>query len=221
MSRKKNGVADERYRNRQDTTSPLVKKIRLFLYTTFIGNRIQKSKGTHAYRILDGRRVWFISDMHFDENKILKWCRRPFFRDVIQSNHRIIKNWNDHVGNYDRVYCLGDVGNEHLLQELKGKITVTRGNHDGRQWDTQYILEYRGMKILVIHDPDDPGNDTGWFDGDWIIHGHTHVNSPFIDIRKKRVNVSCEVINFSPISMEDIYTIIQESKNYRANRAVL
>lgn len=95
---------------------------------------------------------------------------------------------------------------------------MAKGNHDRKQWDRQYILKYRDMKFLILHDPD---NATGWFDGDWIIHGHTHVNTPFIDIIKKRVNVSCEMINYRPISMEKIYTIVQESLNYKEDRWVL
>lgn len=58
--------------------------------------------------------------------------------------------------------------------------------------EKQFILKYRDMKFLVLHDPDSYA--TNWFDGDWIIHGHTHVNSPFIDIIRKRVNVSVEAI---------------------------
>ena len=222
MFHKKRGVRNRKRSSPHHNSSHFIKKIKLLIYNIFIGNRIQKSKGTHWNEILDGKRVWFISDMHFDHENIIKWCRSGSFKNIKQCNGRIIQNWNYHVGTYDRVYCLGDVGNFHLLKKLKGKITIAKGNHDGRQWDTQYILEYRGLKFLVLHDPDDSDhNDTSWFDGDWIIHGHTHINSPFIDIRRKRVNVSCEVINYSPICMEDIYSIIQESNNYNGNRDVL
>jgi len=82
---------------------------------------------------------------------------------------------------------------------------------------------------LVLHSPDEPHNYSQrnetlkydpikWFDGDWIIHGHTHINSPFIDIHRKRVNVCVEAINYAPISMEEIYKTIQDSKTYNDNR---
>lgn len=76
-------------------------------------------------------------------------------------------------------------------------------------------MKYRDLKFLVVHNPDD---NTRWFNDGWIIHGHTHVNTPFIDIHRKRVNVSCEMINYTPITMEKIYSIIKESVNYRDNR---
>ncbi|MGD0534668.1 MAG: metallophosphoesterase family protein [Methanoregula sp.] len=167
--------------------------------------------------VIDGKRVWFISDMHFGHRNIIQWCR-PEFRNLKEMHQRIVSNWNFVVGRYDRVFCLGDFGDFRLFRKLKGKITLAKGNHDNKQWSKQYVLNYRGMKFLVLHDPDSMA--TNWFDGDWIIHGHTHINSPFIDIRRKRVNVSVEVINYTPITMEEIYHIIQESKNYRDNRPV-
>jgi len=127
-------------------------------------------------------------------------------------------NWNFHVGQYDRVFCLGDFGDARMLKQLNGKITLAKGNHDNKQWNRQFVISYRDMEFLVLHDPDSYA--TNWFDGDWIIHGHTHVNSPFIDINKKRVNVSVEAINYTPITMEEIYSIIQESKSYNDNRPV-
>lgn len=188
-------------------------KVKNFLYRTFIGNGIIRFGDT--IEVIDGKRVWFISDMHFGHRNIIRWCR-PEFRNLKDMHRRIISNWNFHVGRYDRVFCLGDFGDFRLFKKLNGKITLAKGNHDNKQWNKQFVLHYRGLKFLVLHDPDSLA--TNWFDGDWIIHGHTHVNSPFIDIRRKRVNVSVEAINFAPITMEEIYNIIQESKNYRDNR---
>jgi calcineurin-like phosphoesterase family protein len=197
------------------------KTIKRFLYNSAIKNRILKEVGKNSFEIIDPKRVWFISDMHFNHYNIIKWCRYPFFRNVKQMNNRMVSNWNYHVGYFDKMFCLGDFGDFRYKKRLKGNITIAKGNHDKKQWNQQYILKYRNMKFLLLHDPDDPMNPTRWFDGDWIIHGHTHINSPFIDIRKKRVNVSCEVINFTPLSMEDLYTILQESKNYEDNRKFL
>ncbi len=133
-------------------------------------------------------------------------------------NKRIVENWNYRVGKYDKVLSLGDFGNRKYLRRLNGSITAVKGNHDKRQWNRQYVLEYHGKKFLIVHDPD---NATSWFDGDWLIHGHTHVNTPFIDIEKKRVNVSVEAIDYAPINLEAIYGILEESKTYNDNRWVL
>jgi calcineurin-like phosphoesterase family protein len=186
------------------------KRIKNFFYNTFIGNKILKNN-----EILDGNRVWFISDMHFGHRNMIKWCRGDCFKNLKQMHQRMISNWNYRVGNYDRVYCLGDFGDFRYKRQLKGRITLAKGNHDNKQWNRQYVLTYKGMKFLILHDPD---NATNWFDDGWIIHGHTHVTSPFIDITKKRVNVSVEMINYTPITIEDIYKIVDESKNYKDDR---
>lgn len=190
-----------------------LQKIKHFFYKTFIGNQIIKFE--NPIKVINGNHVWFISDMHFGHRNIINWCRREF-KNTKTMHQRLISNWNFHVGHYDRVFCLGDFGDFRHFKKLNGKITLVKGNHDNKQWNKQYIIQYRDLKFLALHDPD--SRDTSWFDGDWIIHGHTHINSPFIDISRKRVNVSVEVINYTPISMEEIYTIVQESKNYNTNR---
>jgi calcineurin-like phosphoesterase family protein len=130
----------------------------------------------------------------------------------------MVNNWNHHVGKFDKVINVGDFGDSRFLKTLNGSITIARGNHDKKQWNHQYILNYRDMKFLVVHNPSD---STSWFDGDWIIHGHTHTNTPFIDVYRKRVNVCVEMINYTPLNLEDIYKIIKESKNYNGNRKYL
>jgi calcineurin-like phosphoesterase family protein len=194
-------------------------RIKHHFYKIFIGNRQIKFDSPTSGEIINGKRVWFISDMHFGHNNIIKWCR-PEFRNLKDMHKRMIANWNFHVSRNDRVFCLGDFGDSRVLKKLNGKVTLVKGNHDKKQWNKQFVLKYRDMKFLVLHDPDDPKNDSSWFDGDWIIHGHTHVNSPFVNIKRNRVNVSVEVINYTPISMEEIYSILQESETYHGNRSV-
>lgn len=189
------------------------KKISNKLYYLFIGQRIQQKE-----KIIDGKRVWFISDMHFGHANIIKWCRSDVFKNLKDMHKRLIANWNYEVGKHDRVYCLGDFGNFKFKKDLNGRITILKGNHDKKQWNKQFVLKYKDLKFLIIHDPNDA---TNWFDDGWIIHGHTHINSPFVDIQRKRVNVSCEIINYRPINMEQLYIIIKESENYKDNRMFL
>lgn len=189
------------------------RKLSSSAYNFFIGNKILKDD-----EILDGKRVWFVSDPHFSHRNIIKYCRSDCFRNLQEMHSRIISNWNYKVGKHDRVYCLGDFGNFKFKKYLNGRITLAKGNHDKRQWNRQYILKYKDLTFLVIHDPYDA---TEWFNQGWIIHGHSHNNSPFIDIRRGKINVSVEVINYTPINMEDLYKIIKESKDYCANRQFL
>ena len=48
----------------------------------------------------------------------------------------------------------------------------------------------------------------------WIVHGHYHNNDleqfPFINFGDRRVNVSCELTRYRPVSLETIHTLIRE-----------
>ena len=165
--------------------------------------------------ILDGTRVWFVFDLHFGSRSKLKWARRSHFRNLHDMHSGLIENWNRVVGWNDRVYCLGDFGDHRYREKLKGEIIPTKGNNDRRNWPRQHLLTYREKQFLALHNPRQAGP---WFTGDWIIHGHTHINSPFVDLRRRRINVCVEMINFTPISMERIWEITEACSQYPDNR---
>jgi calcineurin-like phosphoesterase family protein len=53
-----------------------------------------------------------------------------------------------------------------------------------------------------VHNPDNLPIE--W--NDWVIHGHKHNNDiknyPFINGDKKTINVSAELVNYKPISLD-------------------
>lgn len=51
---------------------------------------------------------YFIADMHFNHENIIRYCNRPF-ENSNEMNEYIIK-WNSVVTENDIVYHLGDVG---------------------------------------------------------------------------------------------------------------
>lgn len=75
------------------------------------------------------------SDTHFRHNNILDFEARPF-DDIDQMEAEMIMAWNDTVGKNDIVYHLGDLcfGGQkdwlRILDQLKGKIILIKGNHD-------------------------------------------------------------------------------------------
>ena len=81
------------------------------------------------------RKIYVISDTHFNHNNIIKYCNRPF-KDVQEMNETLISNWNNTVDNTDIVYMLGDfcLGPADciapLVQRLNGHKILITGNHD-------------------------------------------------------------------------------------------
>jgi len=160
--------------------------------------------------------IWLISDTHFDHENIIKYCARPF-ADVKEMNTVLLKNWNNTVKDIDTVYFLGDMsfgrGSRdplYWLQRLKGQVRYVRGNHERIPIGKEYeIIEYKGYKFLLVHDPERVKS----FDG-WIIHGHVHNNKlrkyPFINAKRRTINVCVEVINYKPISLDEIIKLIQQ-----------
>lgn len=159
-----------------------------------------------------GKQIFFISDLHLDHANIIRYCARPFI-DVNEMNRVLVNNWNSTVGPNDTVYFLGDMSygrNSHTAdywcKRLNGEITFIRGNHDRIKRQTKYkeILEYNGIKFVLVHDPKDAHID--W--NGWVIHGDKHNNDlrnyPFINNERRTINVSAEVIGYRPVSIDDI-----------------
>ena len=158
------------------------------------------------------------SDLHLGHNNIIRNCRRPF-NNAGEMDRVLISNWNMVVGKSDAVFYLGDFryGSEappssEYLGHMNGRITFIRGNHDTDIPDTIPSLQvsYKGDEFLFIHDPDDaPAGFPGW-----VVHGHYHNNDlerfPFINVEKRRINASCELTGYRPVSLETIHTLIRE-----------
>jgi calcineurin-like phosphoesterase family protein len=155
-----------------------------------------------------------------DHANIIKFCARPFaFRHVQEMNKVLIENWNNTVGK-NTIYFLGDLSfgrgsrsSEQWLPSLKGKIHFIHGNHEtGVVNSKEYeILEYKNHKFLLVHDPDNL--PISW-DG-WVIHGHKHNNDienyPFINGETKRINVSVELTNYKPVSLDFLISLKLDS----------
>ncbi|ACS90997.1 2'-5' RNA ligase family protein [Thermococcus sibiricus] len=165
-----------------------------------------------------GRKIWLISDTHFDHANIIKYCARPFV-DIKEMNRVLLKNWNNTVKRNDIVYFLGDISfgkhsrsPRYWLSKLNGKIIYIKGNHEKTNLGKHYeIVNYKGHKFFLVHDP----KDVDSFDG-WIIHGHKHnndlINYPFVNKEKRTINVSVETINYKPVSFDQIIKIIYSQK---------
>jgi calcineurin-like phosphoesterase family protein len=65
-----------------------------------------------------------------------------------------------------------------------------------------------------MHDPYRPLG----YDG-WIIHGDKHNNSlkryPFINQKTKTINVSAELVNYTPLSLSRLIPLIDTGNSFR------
>jgi calcineurin-like phosphoesterase family protein len=162
---------------------------------------------------------YFIGDLHLDHTNIIKYCNRPF-KSTEEMNTFILKKWNEAIDDTDTVYFLGDIAfgrgsrtSQWWWSKLKGCKVLIKGNHDrdlgGLKFYRYLIKEFHGVKFLLIHSPS--YNDFGY--KGWVIHGHHHNNYPneypLVHKQNKTINVSAEVLNYTPISLDKIMELIK------------
>ena len=164
--------------------------------------------------------IYLISDLHLGHANIIHYCSRPFiFSDVVEMDRVLLQNWNYTITPHDKVNYLGDLryGRDapaavQYRDQLNGSITFIEGNHDDKKLDAvpSATLEYGNNNFLLIHDPADALPS---FDG-WVIHGHHHNNDlrcfPFVNFKERRINVSAEVLGYSPVGIQELMRIIRE-----------
>ena len=187
---------------------------------------LQNSPPPEEVILIPNKPVWFIGDTHFDHKNILKYAHRPF-SNVAAMNSAILNNWNKTVGENDNVYFLGDYTGppsrdidiyykklRYWTKQLTGAKASILGNHDRNggciKFDNAKILHANGYRFLLIHDP---AKKPVW--NEWTIHGHTHNNEidnyPFINGEQKTINVSADLINFTPVSLSYLLSLDLDS----------
>jgi len=155
---------------------------------------------------------YFIGDTHFGHQNILEFGR-PGYKDIKHHNETLVSNWNSVVTNKnDRVYLMGDVAfssQYQYLARLNGKLTIVLGNHDYHS-KIKIIQDIRpdvrlcgamayNKEFILTHIPVHSSQLEHRFK--YNIHGHLHsfkIDDP------RYINVSCEQINSTPISFEEI-----------------
>lgn len=176
--------------------------------------------------------IWLISDTHFGHENILNFIDsrtglkvRPGFANVDEMDECMVDNWNSVVKKGDKVWHLGDVmfGDakrfEKMWPKLNGSKRLCVGNHD----DIKYLAsggffqkvhlerKFRDEKLHFSHIPLHPSQHEVGAPGSknffCNIHGHIHGNPTPVG---RYINVSVEVINYTPVAFEDIQAQAQE-----------
>ncbi len=166
--------------------------------------------------------IFVISDTHFGHKNILNFKNIEgqslrVFKDVNQMNEHMIERWNSVVRPEDKIYHLGDLivkgDNWTLLGRLQGRKRLILGNHDYpnmRLYQPYFedIYSTRLLdKLLLSHIPIHPLSL-----GKAIanVHGHVHNNVRPDHFGKQYVNVSVEVVDYTPVAWEDLKQLVQE-----------
>ena len=155
--------------------------------------------------------IYFISDTHFHHSNIIKYCNRPF-KNVNEMNETIINNWNSIVKKDDTVYHLGDFCLSHddeiknIFNRLNGNKILIRYEEIGFKVLTHAPIILDEYKIMLSHVP---LPDSKIKDGYINLHGHIHNKKISDDYPKnysenKHINLSVDVTNYKPVSLDEI-----------------
>ena len=151
--------------------------------------------------------IFYISDTHFGHANIIHFDGRPF-KDTLEMEQTLIKNWNEKVTKEDVVYILGDFcwskeKSEWLkiLDQLNGSKYLIRGNHDLKNPPAavknkfRQITDYKeitdnGKRIIMSHYPI-LFYRSSYNEGTWHFCGHTHNRTAEEILRQ---NYVCDII---------------------------
>lgn len=160
-------------------------------------------------------KLFLISDNHFGAADVIPIFHRPF-EDVEEMDDEMIRRWNKVVRPGDTIISLGDFawGPEDTgkyLAMLNGKKILIRGNHD---WGPQAgpwsaTTRYKEHTFILTHDP-------AWIPqqwAGWAIFGHHHWREeyPFFSRIKKSVCVACERVNYQPVEIGRIASLVESN----------
>jgi len=167
---------------------------------------------------------FYVSDLHFGHENIIKLCKRPF-SNVDEMNEVLIKKWNEKVTNGDTVYIIGDLffrsatDSCEVLKRLKGKKHLIIGNHDkswlpkmGKDDIAKYFESVSHMQVIntnkgiatLCHYP------MMSFEGSFLIHGHIHNNTknapywPLLSKMDDAYNASVEINGYAPVTFDEL-----------------
>lgn len=169
--------------------------------------------------------IWISSDPHFGHAKMLTFrladgTPMRSFSCVEEMDEHMIDRHNALVRPGDKWYCLGDVAmhRHHVatVKRLAGKKRLVRGNHD--EFAMKYYVE-AGFEeiyatrtiydILMSHIPLHPNSIRGTVTN---VHGHVHNNVGPLHFGPHYFNVSMEVIDYTPVSLEDLRVRIRRQQ---------
>lgn len=155
--------------------------------------------------------VFFTSDTHFGDHRVLNLYPRPF-GSVAEMDAAMVANWNAVVSEADEVWHLGDFARTvkqagALLARLNGRKHLVLGNNDiaavadlGWASVSSYAeTEVDGVSLVLCHYPFRSWN--GMHRGAVNLHGHSHGRlKPLL----RQFDVGVDVRDFRPVRLDEL-----------------
>lgn len=178
------------------------------------------------------KRIFICADPHWSHPGVCKFevdgvKMRPW-TDVSIMDEDMKNLWNATVGQFDRVYCLGDWAMKKqfikIASELNGKKVLVKGNHDIFDMDeyAPYFEDIRacvvggekgtGNRYILSHIPIHPGSMDRF---DVNIHGHLHTRRVLKEdgtIDPRYFCVSMEHIGYKPILLDEALLLSRKER---------
>ena len=156
--------------------------------------------------------VFFTSDTHFGDHRVLNLYPRPF-ASVAEMDAALVANWNAVVGEGDEVWHLGDFARRlsdaaALLGRLNGRKHLLRGNNDDPAiadvagWASvrdYHEAEEGGRRLILCHYPFRSWN--GQARKSLNLHGHSHGKMRPLP---RQYDVGVDARGFRPVTLEEL-----------------
>lgn len=161
--------------------------------------------------------VFFTSDTHFGDPRVLRIDKRPF-KTIPEHDEALVANWNETVSPEDEVWHLGDFALDanqeridELLSRLHGRKHLIIGNNDGpatlaaQGWgsvQTYAELHVNGRAVVMCHYAFRTWKNMGrgWID----LHGHSHGR---LKPQTRQYDVGVDAWDYRPVSLETILSV--------------
>ncbi|HZH09176.1 MAG TPA: metallophosphoesterase family protein [Microvirga sp.] len=158
--------------------------------------------------------VFFTSDTHFGDPRVLRIDKRPF-GTVAEHDEALIANWNETVSPDDEVWHLGDFALHvpperihELLSQLHGRKHLITGNNDGpatlaaEGWASVQAyaeLNVGGRAVVMCHYAFRTWKNMGrgWID----LHGHSHAR---LKPQTRQYDVGVDAWDYRPVTLDTI-----------------
>ena len=172
--------------------------------------------------------MYFTSDTHFGDARVLALDRRPF-PSVRAHDEALVEFWNETVGRDGVVWHLGDFARagsadvDALLSRLNGTKHLVIGNNDtagaisSTDWaSAQHYAELpvEGRLLVLCHYPFQTWNQMG--KGSINLHGHSHGR---LRAATRQHDVGVDAWNYRPVGLDRLLATASRGRRAAASKS--